>query len=279
MPWRRAPSGGSKQGPSCLSQLLRTPGVQAPLGLGPRRPVPACGHTATPFVFLCLPLPSGASAQSWAPAGDIPTGWGLGGRPCQPRLLPRQAHMRTGRYGTRPAHAGSRWPPRGRSASRSRAERARPARRTPWNPGARAPAWADEKLAGLDGGGDCTRLRSARCQRAAHSERLRWQHFLNTKMGNQIACQPVGTSSWGHPSPPLKSSARAEHGGVGTEPWPAPEMSQQLSGSDLGRAARPDPPRSRPRAAAHAPGPGGSESSRDRGAAPRGSARDQVAFE
>lgn len=159
MPRRRAPSGGSKQGPSCLSQLLRTPGVQAPLGLGPRRPVPACGHTATPFVFLCLPLPSGASAQSWAPAGDIPTGWGLGGRPCQPRLLPRQAHMRTGRYGTRPAHAGSRWPPRGQSASRSRAERARPARRTPWNPGARAPAWADEKLAGLDGGGGCTRLR------------------------------------------------------------------------------------------------------------------------
>lgn len=159
MPRRRAPSGGSKQGPSCLSQLLRTPGVQAPLGLGPRRPVPACGHTATPFVFLCLPLPSGASAQSWAPAGDIPTGSGLGGCPRQPRLLPRQAHMRTGRYGTRPAHACSRWPPRGRSASRSRAERAWPARRTPWNPGARAPAWADEKLAGLDGGGGCTRLR------------------------------------------------------------------------------------------------------------------------
>lgn len=157
------------------------------------RPPPLCSSAS---LFLAGPVHSpGPQQGTFLQAGE------LGAAPRQPRLLPRQAHMRTGRYGTRPAHAGSRWPPRGRSASRSRAERARPARRTPWNPGARAPASADEKLAGLDGGGDCTRLRSARCQRAAHSERLRWQHFLNTKMGNQIAGQPVGTSSWGHPLP------------------------------------------------------------------------------
>lgn len=279
MPRRRAPSGGSKQGPSCLSQLLRTPGVQAPLGLGPRRPVPACGHTATPFVFLCLPLPSGASAQSWAPAGDIPTGSGLGGRLRQPRLLPRQAHMRTGRYGTRPAHAGSRWPPRGRSASRSRAERARPARRTPWNPGARAPAWADEKLAGLDGGGGCTRLRRRSVPTSCALRKTAMAALFKHEDGKSNRLSACRDLVLGAPLSPTEEQCQGRAWGRGDRALASTRNEPAALRQRPGAAARPDPPRSRPRAAAHVPGPEGSESSRDRGAAPRGSARDQVAFE
>lgn len=150
------------------------------------RPPPLCSSAS---LFLAGPVHSpGPQQGTFLQARD------LGAAPAN-RVSFRGKHtcaQDITEHGPRTPAAGG---PRGGVCFQEPGRAARPAQRTPWNPGARAPAWADEKLADLDGGGDCTRLRSAQCQQAAHSQRLRWQHFLNTKMGNQIACQPVGTSS------------------------------------------------------------------------------------